>query len=229
MPLNNALGLSLADRNNPGQVLGKIQAVGFVGALIAMGLVALLIGSFSYQTAFFVSGACLAVAAVAIFTFPRNIAEKPKQEADPNNFKVNADGSFTYTPKDGWKGPDTFQYEVTDGAMTETVEVTIFSGQSTSGNSTDVTTDSKGGFLLGGGGDMDKFTEGLEWMVKKADGGDLVVLQASEGAEGSPAADFKKVSDQLKKAGGKGLDSVESYMVAQRYGTTRRPNCCTKS
>lgn len=79
IPLNNALGLSLADRNNPGQVLGKVQAVGFAGALIAMGLTALVVGQIGYRNSFFVSAVFLAIAAVAIVLFPKGIAEKPKQ------------------------------------------------------------------------------------------------------------------------------------------------------
>ena len=79
MPILNALGLSLADRTNPGQVLGRVQAVGFAGALIAMGLVAVLVESFGYRAAFAVSGVFLVVAAVSIVTFPRSLAAKPTQ------------------------------------------------------------------------------------------------------------------------------------------------------
>ena len=79
MPISNALGLSLASRGNAGQVLGRLQAVGFAGALISMGLVILLVQAVGYRLAFFASGAAMAIGALAIVTFPRNLAERPKQ------------------------------------------------------------------------------------------------------------------------------------------------------
>ena len=47
--------------------------------------------------------------------------------SDPANGAVtlNADGSFTYTPDTGFTGADTFTYDVTDGAATDTGLVTI--------------------------------------------------------------------------------------------------------
>ena len=79
MPINNALGLGLASRENAGQVLGRIQAIGFAGALLAMGLVILFISAVGYRIAFFVSGAAIVVGAVAILAYPRNLAKKPKE------------------------------------------------------------------------------------------------------------------------------------------------------
>src|SRR5262249_11129258 len=106
------------------------------------------------------------------------IAEKPQQEADPDNFKVNDDGSFTYKPKDGWKEKDTFKYEVTDGTSTMTVTVVIYSGQYIPLARADVKTEANGGVLLAGGGDVNKIEDGIKRMIESANGGDLVVLQA---------------------------------------------------
>ncbi|MGU3410363.1 beta strand repeat-containing protein [Microbacterium sp. M1A1_1b] len=38
---------------------------------------------------------------------------------------VGKDGSYTYTPADGWSGPDQFDYTVTDGTSSDTVTVTV--------------------------------------------------------------------------------------------------------
>ncbi|GAB5389127.1 MAG: hypothetical protein Alpg2KO_20950 [Alphaproteobacteria bacterium] len=37
----------------------------------------------------------------------------------------NADGSFTYTPEDGFEGSETFTYSVSDGSLTDTASVTL--------------------------------------------------------------------------------------------------------
>ncbi len=37
----------------------------------------------------------------------------------------NDDGTFTYTPDDGFAGADSFAYAVTDGHLTETAVVTV--------------------------------------------------------------------------------------------------------
>lgn len=79
MPISNALGLALATRENAGQVLGKIQAIGFVASFLAMGLVILLVQVVGYRTGFFVSGAAIILGAVVILAYPRHLAEKPTQ------------------------------------------------------------------------------------------------------------------------------------------------------
>ncbi|MGY5865609.1 MAG: Ig-like domain-containing protein, partial [Candidatus Thorarchaeota archaeon] len=38
---------------------------------------------------------------------------------------LNVDGTFTYTPEANWFGEDSFEYEVSDGALTDTATVTI--------------------------------------------------------------------------------------------------------
>lgn len=38
---------------------------------------------------------------------------------------VNADGSITYTPDAGWAGPDTFDYTLSDGSLTDSATVTV--------------------------------------------------------------------------------------------------------
>ena len=38
---------------------------------------------------------------------------------------INADGTITYTPNDGYKGPDSFTYTITDGISTATATATI--------------------------------------------------------------------------------------------------------
>ena len=47
--------------------------------------------------------------------------------SDPANGTVtlNPDGSFSYTPDNGYVGPDSFTYDVSDGAATDTATVTI--------------------------------------------------------------------------------------------------------
>jgi len=78
MPISNALGLSLASRDDAGQVLGKIQAIGFAGALISMGLIVLVVQIVGYRVSFFISGAVMVVGALAIVAFPARLAERPK-------------------------------------------------------------------------------------------------------------------------------------------------------
>ncbi len=41
------------------------------------------------------------------------------------SLQVNPDGSFTYTPNSGYVGSDSFQYTVSDGALTATATVTL--------------------------------------------------------------------------------------------------------
>lgn len=79
IPINNALGLSLANRDNPGQVLGRLQAIGFAAALLSMALVVLVIQTLGYRISFFVSGAAMVLGALAILFFPRGLAASPKQ------------------------------------------------------------------------------------------------------------------------------------------------------
>jgi predicted MFS family arabinose efflux permease len=79
MPINNALGLALASKENAGQILGRIQAIGFAASLLSMGLIILFVQTVGYRVSFFVSGAAMVLGAVAILAYPRNLAEKPKE------------------------------------------------------------------------------------------------------------------------------------------------------
>ncbi len=78
-PISNALGLSLASKDNAGQVLGKLQAVGFAASLVSMGLVILVVQAVGYRVSFFVSGAVMVVGALAILAFPAGLAARPTQ------------------------------------------------------------------------------------------------------------------------------------------------------
>ena len=42
-----------------------------------------------------------------------------------SHYVQNDDGSFTYTPDLNWSGTDTFTYEVTDGDLADSGEVTV--------------------------------------------------------------------------------------------------------
>jgi predicted MFS family arabinose efflux permease len=90
-PIASALGLSLASRENAGQVLGKIQAVGFAASLLSMALIigvvqfltrgpdATLGNEALYRGAFYASGIAVVLGAAGILFFPRGIAQKPKE------------------------------------------------------------------------------------------------------------------------------------------------------
>jgi len=84
-PISSALGLSLASRENAGQVLGKIQAVGYAASLLSMALIIAVVQTFSvsgtpfYRAAFYVSGVAVVLGAVGILFFPKGIAQRPKE------------------------------------------------------------------------------------------------------------------------------------------------------
>src|SRR5262249_978227 len=140
------------------------------------------------------------------------IITQPTQAA-PGGFTWNLDGSFTYKPKAGWTGDDSFTYEVTDGTNTEEAKVKISRrGHYPRGNAApDASPARMGGLLLAGGGDEGGFEDGIKWLVQHANGGDLVVLRASDDPKALTDY-FWNISKDVKQ-----LNSVKSYVITQRY------------
>ena len=79
MPVNSALGLSVAKRETAGKTLGQLQGAGFAGLLLSMGLMFLLVQTIGYRVAFLLSGVVLLLGALVMTRFPMEVASWPEQ------------------------------------------------------------------------------------------------------------------------------------------------------
>jgi predicted MFS family arabinose efflux permease len=80
MPLNNALGLSLAAKQNSGKILGTLGAVGALASIVGIGCITLFSNWISLRILIGISGALIIVAAVVLSRLPKNIGETKKAQ-----------------------------------------------------------------------------------------------------------------------------------------------------
>ena len=80
MPLNQSIALALSDDTNRGMRLGQVRSTTSLANLVGMGLVAVLAAPLGLRSIFLVAGAGIFVAALLVFTIPRNLrrVEKPR-------------------------------------------------------------------------------------------------------------------------------------------------------
>ena len=80
MPLNNALGLSLASKQNSGKVLGTLGAVGALASIAGIGCITLFSNWLSLRALIGISGGLIIVAAIILARLPKKIGETKKAQ-----------------------------------------------------------------------------------------------------------------------------------------------------
>jgi predicted MFS family arabinose efflux permease len=80
MPLNNALGLSLAAKQNSGKILGTLGAVGALASIAGIGCITLFSNWLSLRVLIGISGALILIAAVVLTRLPKSIGETKKSQ-----------------------------------------------------------------------------------------------------------------------------------------------------
>jgi predicted MFS family arabinose efflux permease len=80
MPLNNALGLSLAAKQNSGRILGTLGAVGALASIAGIGCITLFSNWLSLRILIGISGALILIAAVVLARLPKAIGETKKSQ-----------------------------------------------------------------------------------------------------------------------------------------------------
>jgi predicted MFS family arabinose efflux permease len=80
MPLNNALGLSLAAKQNSGKILGTLGAVGALASMAGIGIIIALSNWLSLRVLIGVAGGLIILAAIVLTRLPKNIGETRKAQ-----------------------------------------------------------------------------------------------------------------------------------------------------
>ncbi len=80
LPLNNALGLGLATKENSGKVLGTLSSVFALSSMVGIGCIILLSHWVSLRILVGIAGALIIAAAVVLVRLPKNIGETKKAQ-----------------------------------------------------------------------------------------------------------------------------------------------------
>ena len=80
MPLNNALGLGLASKENAGKVLGTLASVAALASMAGIGSIMVLTQWFSLRIMAGIAGVLIFAAAIVLMRLPKNIGETAKAQ-----------------------------------------------------------------------------------------------------------------------------------------------------
>ncbi|UCC16417.1 MAG: MFS transporter [Dehalococcoidales bacterium] len=80
MPLNNALGLGLASKENAGKVLGTLASVAALASMAGIGSIMVLTQWFSLRVMAGIAGVLIFTAAIVLMRLPKNIGETEKAQ-----------------------------------------------------------------------------------------------------------------------------------------------------
>jgi predicted MFS family arabinose efflux permease len=80
MPLNNSLGLGLAQKENSGKVLGTLGAVGALASMAGIGLIILVANWVSLRLLIGIAGGLIIIAAIVLIKLPKSIGETKKAQ-----------------------------------------------------------------------------------------------------------------------------------------------------
>ena len=80
MPLNNSLGLGLAQKENSGKVLGTLGAVGSLATMAGIGLIILVSNWLSLRLLIGLAGGLVVIAAIVLIKLPKDIGETKKAQ-----------------------------------------------------------------------------------------------------------------------------------------------------
>jgi predicted MFS family arabinose efflux permease len=80
MPLNSALALGLAKKENSGRVLGTLASVGALASMAGIGSILLFSRWFSLRSFVGIAGSLIIVAAIVLSRLPKNIGETKKAQ-----------------------------------------------------------------------------------------------------------------------------------------------------
>ncbi len=81
MPLNNALGLGLASKEDSGKVLGALSAVAALASMAGIGCIILFSHWLSLRALLGIAGVLIIVSAVVLIRLPKNIGETKKTQS----------------------------------------------------------------------------------------------------------------------------------------------------
>jgi predicted MFS family arabinose efflux permease len=80
MPMQSALGMALTEKARSGRILGFLNSMGSLAALVGMGLTALLAGTLPLRSFYVIGGVLMVIGGILVYRIPASIGEHKTEQ-----------------------------------------------------------------------------------------------------------------------------------------------------